>query len=176
MTEMKTAVGHDRRRGRPPGTGKDDVPTLAAMADLLVATPGLKPTTAMRRVVTRIGDSHLRRLQDKWRVHGARLLAEADRRRQEQAETAARDATARRSRPTSPAAAYDQTAGLMNRIPRDRNLARLVDFPAATALRDMLDSPMMRQIRQIQDSPMMRLSRHLDALRALGDPLGLRRR
>lgn len=66
-----------RRRGRPPGTGKDDRAALRAVADLLIANPALRPSTAMRRAVRNIGDSHLRRLQGKWQRDGACLLAEA---------------------------------------------------------------------------------------------------
>lgn len=64
-------------RGRPPGTGKDDSAALAATADLLIANTSLRPSTAMRRAVRNIGDSHLRRLQGKWKRDGAHLLAEA---------------------------------------------------------------------------------------------------
>lgn len=67
-----------RRRGRPPGTGRDDGNALAAVADILQAHPGMKPTTAMRRQAGGAAtDSGLRRLQVKWKVEGSRLLAEA---------------------------------------------------------------------------------------------------
>ena len=72
-----------KRRGRPPGSGADDTATLIAMADLLAAEPDLKPTTAMKRAVRKIGASQLRRLQVKWKKDGAALPAAAQQRRKQ---------------------------------------------------------------------------------------------
>jgi hypothetical protein len=71
-----------RRRGRPPGSGKNDSARLAEVAALILREAALKPTTAMKRIMrTRHSpesdDTLLRRLQCKWRKQGARLLAEA---------------------------------------------------------------------------------------------------
>ncbi|HEX3495882.1 MAG TPA: hypothetical protein VHT02_01695 [Methylocella sp.] len=40
-----------RPRGRPRGSGKNDLPHLAQVAHLIVRDPSLKPTTAMKRVM-----------------------------------------------------------------------------------------------------------------------------
>ncbi|MBB3138949.1 hypothetical protein FHS26_006729 [Rhizobium pisi] len=79
-----------RPRGRPAGSGIDDSRFLNEVADLLLANTRLKPTTAMRRVITtRKGawiahseEAMLRRLQDKWKAHKAVFTAEAQRRQQ----------------------------------------------------------------------------------------------
>lgn len=76
-----------RRRGRPPGSGKDDAPLLDAVADLLVSDPTLRPTTAIKRVIytqksTGTRDESLtRRLQGKWRAQADDLLQKARERR-----------------------------------------------------------------------------------------------
>ena len=70
-----------RGRGRPPGTGLDDSPTLRKVADLIAANPSLKPTTAIKRVLERPTDTAVRRLQGKWKEHGPRYRAEAQARR-----------------------------------------------------------------------------------------------
>jgi hypothetical protein len=70
-----------RGRGRPPGTGLNDDPTLNKVADVLLANPRMKPTTAMARVLDRPGPSTVRRLQVKWHAKGVTYLAEAKARR-----------------------------------------------------------------------------------------------
>jgi hypothetical protein len=68
-----------RGRGRPKGSGKPDGPTLREVADLLLENPGLKPTTAIKRMGIK-NPSDIRRLQAKWREHGPSLCSEAERR------------------------------------------------------------------------------------------------
>ena len=70
-----------RGRGRPIGTGKDDAPTLSKVADLIVANPALRPTTAIKRVLDRLDPSIIRRLQVKWRAGKEEYLAQARSRR-----------------------------------------------------------------------------------------------
>ncbi len=63
------------RRGRPKGSGIDDRARLASIAALLVAEPGLKPTTAIKRIG--VSDpSVIRRLRDKFHAARAELMAE----------------------------------------------------------------------------------------------------
>lgn len=66
-----------RRRGRPRGTGKPDGPVLRVVADLLIADPTLKPTTAIKRAIERHNPSTIRRLQVKWKATHDALLEEA---------------------------------------------------------------------------------------------------
>ena len=66
-----------RQRGRPVGTQINDNPTLTKMADLIAVNPALRPTTAIRRVLAAPGPSIIRRLQVKWKDHGAGLLVDA---------------------------------------------------------------------------------------------------
>jgi hypothetical protein len=57
---QKTAV-----RGRPKGTGVDDAGALLAIAEIMAANPGMKPTTAIKALgIT--NPSVVRRLRDKY--------------------------------------------------------------------------------------------------------------
>lgn len=52
-------------RGRPKGSGVDDAASLAAVAELIAANPGMKPTTAIKALgIT--NPSAVRRLRDKY--------------------------------------------------------------------------------------------------------------
>lgn len=68
-----------RPRGRPKGSGLNDLPKLARIADLLVLHPQLKPTTAMKRLGA-TDETTIRRLQVKWKA-GAEAYMTAARRR-----------------------------------------------------------------------------------------------
>lgn len=77
-------MARDKRPvGRPRGSGKNDTPHLAKVADLLAKDARLKPTTAMKRVIAErsdwgtVDETLLRRWQGKWKVEGAQLLREA---------------------------------------------------------------------------------------------------
>ncbi|MBY0224309.1 MAG: hypothetical protein K2Q28_00705 [Hyphomicrobium sp.] len=52
-------------RGRPKGTGLDDAGPLAAIAELIAANPGMKPTTAIKALGF-TDPSTVRRLRDKY--------------------------------------------------------------------------------------------------------------
>jgi hypothetical protein len=66
-----TLQGHKRMaqktaaRGRPKGTGLDDAGPLAAIAELIAANPGMKPTTAIKALGFS-DPSTVRRLRDKY--------------------------------------------------------------------------------------------------------------
>jgi hypothetical protein len=72
-----------RPRGRPRGSGKNDTAFLARIADLLVRDPSMRPTTAMKRVMSssegwqETEETLLRRLQVKWKQQGETLLMAA---------------------------------------------------------------------------------------------------
>lgn len=54
-------------RGRPKGSGLNDAARIAAIADLIAANPGMKPTTAIKSLG--ISDaSIIRRLRDKYNL------------------------------------------------------------------------------------------------------------
>ncbi len=85
---MQTAK---RQRGRPKGTGINDRDTLMRIAEIVVANPALKPTTAIKQAgIT--NPSTIRRLRDKFADEGDRLIAEA--RSRQTASTAATPASA----------------------------------------------------------------------------------
>ena len=53
------------KRGRPPGTGKNDKDRLSKIAALMAADPALRPTTAIKRI-GETDPSTIRRLRDKY--------------------------------------------------------------------------------------------------------------
>jgi hypothetical protein len=71
-----------RKRGRPVGSCKDDSPLLARVADILLLSPKLKPTTAIKRVLALPDPSPIRRLQSKWKQGGSNYLQQANARAQ----------------------------------------------------------------------------------------------
>lgn len=109
-------------RGRPKGTGKDDSAALKRIADLLVADPSLKPTTAIRRIGVH-NESDTRRLQVKWKADGAVLLAAARARKNE----------AEEARP--PAAPGDLFAAMLAIAAQTEEIRRALEGPAAEFLR-----------------------------------------
>jgi hypothetical protein len=60
------------KRGRPPGTGKNDTDRLLKIAALMSADPALKPTTAIKRI-GETDPSTIRRLRDKFHEQQAQL-------------------------------------------------------------------------------------------------------
>ncbi len=73
-----------RPRGRPTGSGIDDAWFLACVADEVLKDSGLKPTTAMKRLLRSSTnwqgaseEAALRRWQTKWKVSSDGLLAQA---------------------------------------------------------------------------------------------------
>jgi hypothetical protein len=75
---MDEAVQPPKRgQGRPKGAGKPDGDALRQVADLLVSAPGLRATTAIKRVIGAQNASNLRRFQVKWKAADPALLSEA---------------------------------------------------------------------------------------------------
>lgn len=153
-----------RGRGRPPGTGLNDHPTLNKVADVLLANPRLKPTTAMGRVLDKPGRSTVRRLQVKWRAKGEIYLAEAEARRaaEQQAHRQSLEATIRRQS----AQAYRASRGMGAALaaldsPAMRAIQEALNSPAMRAMRELQDSPTMRALNELQNSPAMRAVREL---------------
>ncbi len=62
------------KRGRPPGTGKNDTDRLLKIAALMAADPALKPTTAIKQI-GETDPSTIRRLRDKFNEQQALLIA-----------------------------------------------------------------------------------------------------
>lgn len=140
-----------KKRGRPRGTGKNDTPYLAQVAEFMVVDPKLKPTTAMKRVIaTRrnwgaTDDTLLRRWQDKWKNVGADLLSAA----KERAASKPIRSSGYRSSPGY--GTVTETATMM--------LMRAID-----------DTPMMKAMRAIEESTTMKLMREMQRIEDLIDP------
>jgi hypothetical protein len=61
------------KRGRPPGTGKNDTDRLQKIAALMAADPALKPTTAIKQI-GETDPSTIRRLRDKFHEQQEQLM------------------------------------------------------------------------------------------------------
>lgn len=163
-----------RSRGRPVGTGTDDRGTLKKVADIIMASPSVRVTTAAKRVLEAPNPSTIRRLQVKWRSHGAEYLSEARARR---AVTLAptRRVGAMRSPRTLRQFVQAQLAMHEADAPRMRMLEKMMNSPEMLAAREVMRrhqespemlamreaarrfeaSPGMQAIRQLQNSPVM---------------------
>jgi hypothetical protein len=187
------------RRGRPAGSGLNDESTLAKAADLLVQTPGMKPTSAFRRVVKQISSSHMRRLQVKWKADNQRAIMAARSRVQTEAKriniaSARTAATAGFSRAplTSLAgrfasfADYPEPSFLRSFREREERMRDLIDPPhlrwlmeQEERMRNLVDPPHARRLRELEermrnltDPPHLRQMREYEhRMRALIDPL-----
>lgn len=169
-----------KSRGRPRGTGKNDEPVLAAVADMIVVKPGLRPTTAMKRVFPTARDADIRRLQLKWRDQSARLI-DAARSRLEARRAIKQQAAPRHSSgagfrnyatdwlaqeieaATRSALEFHESEAL-------RAVREVHESAAMQAIREFHDNAAMRAIREFQDSTAMRTMRELqnsDTLRLI---------
>jgi len=171
-----TMNSNKRGRGRPVGTGYDDAPTLEKMADLMVAQPTLKATTAMRRILGQPGPSQIRRLQVKWKEGAAEFLAAAQARhafapvlpRRISASHSPRTVrqimeASRRVQEMMPSIRAAQE--LMNTpgiLAAQEVARRFYDSPAAQAMRAFHDSPSARAMREFHDSPTARAMREME--------------
>ena len=188
-------VNDKRRRGRPVGSGLNDMPVLKQMADMMVRTLRLRATTALHRIEPDVNPATKRRIQMKWKQQGQQLLAEAEARLNERnrVEVPIRPnmdggvAYARR--------AIDEALGMqvLRPIEAVSNLASAQAALLASSqarifqrgwhAQDLHDSPVMRAMRTVrvlENSPLMRIARDLDnsavmrAARGLDDGLVMR--
>ena len=132
-----------RGRGRPVGTGKDDAPTLSRMADLMLANPNLRATTAMKRILDTVDPSVIRRLQVKWRAEADRYLEQARARRVVAA------APSRRANAQCTPRTARQLAGAQRAMHDALGISRLASIQAA------LEDPALRAAREMMGSPAM---------------------
>ncbi len=186
-----------RGRGRPIGTGKDDAPTLSKVADLIVANPALRPTTAIKRVLDRLDPSIIRRLQVKWRAGKEEYLAQARSRRAVTvaparrasvsysprtarqlmaAQRAMQDALGGSHLASVQAALNDPGLRAMREVmsspAMQEAMRRYQESPAMKAIEEFRSSPTMRAIEELHNSPTMRAMRELQdspTMRAMRD-------
>jgi len=165
-----------RSRGRPVGSGKDDAPTLSRLADLILANPKMRPTTAMKRLDI-FDPSVIRRLQGKWRIEADHHMAQA------RARHALATAPSRRPNSSYSPRAARQIAGahrIMNDALGMSHFAAIqaaLENPTLRAAREMMntpemlaaqetarryrESPAMQAIQEFQNSPTMQAMREL---------------
>lgn len=148
-----------RQRGRPVGTQINDDPTLTKMVDLIAVNPALRPTTAIRRVLAAPGPSIIRRLQVKWKNHGAGQLVDAkaglDARK-------ALEVSHQLAEAQLKASAMFTAREALRGCHESHAMRALWEFhnsPTMKALREMQDSPARRMLYELQNSPAMRAIR-----------------
>jgi hypothetical protein len=168
-----------RGRGRPVGTGIDDEPALARIADMIVANPSLRPTTAIKRVLDKPEPSIVRRLQVKWKEDAVGRLAAARARRD--APAPRRAITRRQPRALRQMAEaqsrVDQVFEVFNSpdmVAARETMRRIYESPDMLAAQEMMrqyrESPAMRAIEEYRNSPAMRAIeeyRNSPAMRAI---------
>ena len=163
-------VNDKRRRGRPVGSGLNDMPVLKQMADMMVRTLRLRATTALHRIEPDVNPATKRRIQMKWKQQGQQLLAEAEARLNERnrVEVPIRPnmdggvAYARR--------AIDEMLGMRRYEPITASLSAMAVQSALQAqvlqcsrhVRDLQESAAMQAMRALENSPSMRAARGLD--------------
>jgi len=147
-------IDNKHPRGRPRGSGKDDMPYLMRVADLIARDASLKPTAAMKRVMRSRTDwqeteeTLLRRWQVKWKADGESLMvASRARNRPQHYSVPAR-------RPESP------WTGMITRSAFENSLVQVVrdmeNSPMMRAMKDMRNSSMTQAIKDMASSPAMR--------------------
>lgn len=157
-----------RGRGRPPGTGKNDAHTLESVADMVIATPALRPTTAMRRVAPKATGAEIRRFQAKWKEERETLLDRARARAEARRTTNA--SPPRRHRSASGIAALGRVSQEMDAV--SRRAQEILDSPAMRAMRDLENSSALKAMRDLENSPALKAMRDLEnsaTMRALRD-------
>ena len=166
--ELEIEMKPKKPRGRPKGSGiPTDPATLAAVADLMILEPDLKPTTAIKRVVCEWTDSIVHRLLGKWRKEKERYLAEAQKRKAVSASAAcARAASHPGARLEEFGRTLDSPALRVAReianSPSVRMAREIANSPAARMAREIADSPAMRMMCEIRNSPAMRMMREFE--------------
>lgn len=141
-------------RGRPHGTGLNDEPVLAKMADLMVANPKLKPTTAFKRVEAEPDASTIRRIQTKWKASGKRFLERA----QSKVATALANSKPL-AQPVCDLSRLDKVALAASGLPTSfgaSEVYKMTNSPALQTMRDTYNSPTMRTMREIYDGSAMK--------------------
>lgn len=162
------------KRGRPLGSGKDDADDLKAVAALILATPGLLPTTAYKRLKASAGDADIRRFQVKWKANAGDLMAQAQARREMQTQ-ARQSEGSRRARHGGVAASLAEIAHTISALsanPAMQSISDIYNSPGMQAMRDLHSSPAMQAVRDLHDSPAMRAVRDLQnspAMQAIRD-------
>jgi hypothetical protein len=149
------------------------------MAALMTRTPGLKATTAARRIIPAISESHLRRLQVKWKEEGHKFMNAASHQNDPSMTDEGLAASGAGSRIQSQGESettmntHFDSGEMLQRLQNqlsiaawvaEENLSRM-NQPAADAIRRYEE-----QMRQFQDSPAMKHFReHEERMRRFQD-------
>jgi hypothetical protein len=147
-----------RPRGRPRGSGKNDLPQLAQVADLLVCDPSLRPTTAMKRIMRSAknwearDETLLRRWQVKWKEHGVSLIEVARERAQPRPAALAKppyfDRQALRV-----VQEFEEAIRAAQNSPFEKAMRTAQDHPFEKALRAAQNSRLEEALRKVRELP-----------------------
>lgn len=140
-----------RGRGRPVGTGIDDVPILSKIADIILANPSLRPTTVIRQCLDKPGPSIIRRLQVKWKERSAEFMDQARSRR---------DAAISRSPSQQVGGLLLTSQAVRQMLEVQRKMHEMMNIPGLRAAHELMSSPTFiaaqDAARRIQANPAFR--------------------
>lgn len=170
-----------RRVGRPKGSGINDDPVLTKVAAMLAINIKMRPTTAIKRILPKVTDSELRRLQIKWKACGENLIARLRAERtvsrgsrvrefQEYGRVSTGLASAELERRVNTLASSlaTQELGSIYSNTAIKTLQNLANSPSMRAARALSESPTMKAIEALQNSPSMRALLELQGTPAFG--------
>lgn len=157
------------KRGRPFGDGCDDTAILNAVADMLIANPRLRPTTAIRRIRQKATETELHRYLRKWRDRKETLLAQAQERAAKRAAappafTGGNLARRTRDMHVSIGRALEVVNGsLASRYLNDRSAVSIAmeraESASARIARELAGGTVGRIVRDLEESNTTRLAR-----------------
>ena len=142
------------KRGRPVGTGKDDLAALKRIVAFMIANPTWKPMVAIKRVCAPVSDSEVRRLYRKILAQGLSLKEQELRNRADAARTHKEAQPNFRDFTT-----HYAVADVLGSMQFMKAIQTLHNSPAMKAARELQKMPAMRAIREFQNSPAMRAMR-----------------
>jgi hypothetical protein len=161
-----------KNRGRPKGTEIDDSKMLTAIADMLIASPSMKATTAMRRIAPNWTEKEIHRWQSKWKQRKEVLMVEAAARAEEKQRMAVkREATSAprmssvdilkyASRVSDPM--FRLAEGIRN-DPIWQFAEKMRNDPIMQFAEKMRNDPIVRFAEAMQNDPVVRLMKELNS-------------
>lgn len=175
-----------KKLGRPLDSGLNDSKALNAMADMMLSNPKLKPTTAVKKILTEPGPSLIHRLRRKWKADSGGLLSKARIRKERHVEEQKRqvyeaiannvDRTVRgRLYGNALSAATGSLTGpYLEMLVEQQKAARLAQGSLASMAGSILDQDALSQIRMAIDSPALKAIREMDKTqKQIREALGL---
>tara|TARA_R110002012_G_scaffold317487_1_gene534083 strand:+ start:148725 stop:149207 length:483 start_codon:yes stop_codon:yes gene_type:complete len=148
---------------------------------MMLKHPGLRATTAMKRLSPPPNETLIRRLQEKWKVDKAVLMKRAEERREDHRSTARAGTSKTASGGAAGWAGLDRQMRLVDEVQRsmggtdeiERQIRAVDQMSSILESHKLLadyNSPTMKMMRSIEDHPAIKMARQLEespALRAI---------